>query len=178
MLRILALAALVALAPATATAARGPSTPEERRRAVETVRKLEKQPLARSSNEARRWLLQWIVDIPDISVTLCSGPLDALAEDEESPYAKMLYVQAGFGMAAFLVENPRKVKDWAAVQTAGLESVLRAYDSVLRADPEARLDVLDRLETARKTGKLRKVVETDMAECGKPPSERIPENAI
>lgn len=177
MIRVLALAALFAFAPGAA-GARGPSTPEERRRAVETVRKLEKQPLARSAQDSRRWLLQWIVEIPDINVTLCSGPLDDLVQEDDSPYAKVLYVQAGFGMAAFLVENPAKAKDWAAVQTAGLESVLKAYDSVLRADPEARFQVLDRLEAARKDGKLRKLVEKEMAECGKPPGERIPENAI
>ena len=177
MLRVLAIAALVALAPSSAVA-RGPSTPEERRRAVETVRKLEKQPLARNSKEARRWLLQWIVDIPDINVTLCAGPLDGLVEDDGGPYAKMLYVQAGFGMAAFLVENPGKAKDWAAVQTAGLESVLRAYEALLRADPDARSDVLDKLEAVRKAGRLRKLVETDMSECGKPPEERIPDDAI
>ena len=60
-----AVLALCLLAPAGARA-RGPSTPEERKRAVETTRRLEKEPLASSSMEARKWLFQWIVDIPDV----------------------------------------------------------------------------------------------------------------
>jgi hypothetical protein len=167
-----AIAALVVFAPAAD--ARGPSTAEERSRAVETTRRLEKQPLSRRSDEARRWLFKWIVEIPDINVTGCSGPLDALMKDEESPYANRLYVQSIFGMAAFLIENPKKARDWAAVQTAGIESVLRAYESILSADPEERFEVLDRLLEARKAGRLRKLVEEEMADCGKPRDEMGP----
>ncbi len=172
MLRTAAVAALLALAPAAA-GARGPSTPDERTRAVKTTRRLEKEPLARGTNASREWLLQWIVEIPDISVTICSGPLDELAQDEQSSYAKLLYLQDGFGMAAFIIENPKRAEDWVAVQTAGIESVLRAYESVLRADSEARFDVLDRLLAARKAGQLRKLVETKMAKCGKPKDDEM-----
>jgi hypothetical protein len=165
-LRTLAAVLLLALAPA-ATASRGPSTPEERKRAVETTRRLEREPLARGAMDARRWLFQWIVEIPDILVTSCSGPLDPLAMAEDDPHARILFLQSVFGMAAFLVENPRKADDWAAVQTAGIESVLRAYDALLRADSEARWKELDRLAAAQKAKKLRAVVEKEMAACAK-----------
>ncbi len=180
MLRAIALA-LLAAAAARPALARGPSTAEERKRAVETTRNLEKEPLSRSSMQARKWLLQWIVDIPDIHVTSCNGPLDVLQKDEEDPYGQLLYVQAVFGMAAFLVEHPGKKDDWVAVQTAGMESVLRAYESLRKADSEARWKELDRLAAARKAGKLRALVKAEMAECGKPEEERmgpLPRDAI
>jgi hypothetical protein len=179
-LRAIALALLVAAAPRPALA-RGPSTPEERKRAVQTTRKLEKEPLSRSSIEARKWLFQWIVDIPDIHVTSCHGPLDVLEQDADDPYGQILYVQSVFGMAAFLVEHPDKKDDWVAVQTAGIESVLRAYESLRKADSEARWKVLDRLAAAQKAGKLRAIVKAEMAECGKPEEERmgpLPRDAI
>ncbi len=179
MLRALALAAVAVLMPRAADA-RGPSTPEERKRAVETTRKLEKEPLARGSMEARRWLFQWIVDIPDIQVVSCKGPLDPLQEDEEG-YGQLLYLQDVFGMAAFLVQHPEKKADWVAVQTAGIESVLRAYDAIRKADSEARWKELDRLAAAQKAGKLPGIVRTEMAECGKPPGEQMgpaPRDAI
>jgi hypothetical protein len=159
---------LVALAPAGARAARGPSTPEERKRAVETTRKLEKEPLARSAMESRKWLFQFVVEAPDFSVTSCAGPLDVLREDEEDAYAQILYLQSVFGMAAFVLENPKKEKDWVAMQTAGVESVLRAYESMRRADSELRWKELDRLEKARKAGKLAALVKKEMAKCGDP----------
>ncbi len=179
MIRTLA-AVLVLLATPTLASARGPSTPAERKRAIELTRKLEKQPLARSSNQDRAWLLQFIVEAPDFEVRGCSGPLDVLAKDEEGPYAKLLYVQSVFGMAAFVLENPKKADDWAAVQTAGIESTLRAYAAILKADPDARWKELDRLVAARDAKKLRAVVEKEMPKCGTgedegglPPSDAI-----
>jgi hypothetical protein len=163
--RILA-AALVLLCTPALAGARGPSTPAERKKAVELTRKLEKLPLARSSNQDRAWLIEFIVEAPDFEVKSCRGPLDALAKDEENPVARVLYVQSVFGMAAFMFENPKKAEDWAAVQTAGIESTLRAYESVLKADPDAHWKDLDRLIAARGKGRLRALVEKEMAKCG------------
>jgi hypothetical protein len=172
-IRTLAAALLLLCAPALA-GARGPSTAEERKRAVELTRKLEKQPLARSSNQDRGWLLEFIVEAPDFEVKGCSGPLDALAKDDEGPYARVLYVQSIFGMAAFMFENPKKAEDWAAVQTAGIESTLKAYEAILKADPDARWKELDRLVKARGKGKLRALVEKEMAACGRGEAEGGP----
>lgn len=174
MLRILFVAAAVLAASPTLAAERGPSTPEERKRAVETTRKLEAHPLARSSIDARRWLFQWIVDIPDIQVNSCPGPLDPLLQQEDDPYAQLLYVQSVFGMTAYLIENPKKGKDWVSVQTAGLESVLRAYAALLRSDPEATRPELERVAKAKKAGKLRALVQKEMAKCSEPPSDMEP----
>jgi hypothetical protein len=165
--RILAAALLVLCTPSLAAAARGPSTPAERKRAVEITRRLEKEPLARSGIEAREWLLRFIVEAPDFHVKSCSGPLDVLAKDEDGPYARVLYVQSIFGMTAFMFEHPKKANDWAAVQTAGIESTLRAYESLLSADSGARWKELDELVKARNGGRLRKLVEKEMAGCEK-----------
>ena len=43
-------------------AARGPSTPAERKKAVETTRRLERSPLAPNADADRKWLLKWIVE--------------------------------------------------------------------------------------------------------------------
>jgi hypothetical protein len=160
-------AALVLLSVPALASARGPSTAAERKRAVELTRKLEKQPLARSSSQDRAWLLEFIIEAPDFDVKGCTGPLDVLVKEEDGPYARVLYVQAIFGMAAFMFENPKKKDDWAAVQTAGIESTLRAYQAILAADPDARWKELDRLVAARGAGKLRKLVEKEMAACGR-----------
>ena len=158
MLRPLAAAVLVLAALPSRAAERGPSTPEERKRALEITRKLEREPLARSSMDARKWLFQWITDIPDINVTSCNGPLDVLVKDDEDAYAQILYVQSVFGMTAFLIENPKKKDDWVSVQTAGVESTLRAYESLKKSDSEVRWKELDRLVDAVKKKKLRDIV--------------------
>ena len=147
-------------------AARGPSTPAERKKAVETTRRLERYPLSPSANADRMWLLKWIVDIPDINVRGCSGPLDALIQDDGSRYGKQLYAQSMFGMTAFMIEHPQSKEDWVAVQTAGVESTLRAYQSLLAAEPGARWEELDALLEARREGKLHDLVEQTMEGCG------------
>lgn len=164
------LAALAAGALAftfTARAAdRGPSTAAERKRAVETTRRLEKTPLAPNANGDRVWLMKWINDIPDITVRTCAGLLDPLAVDEEGKFGRKLYAQAMFGMTAFMIEHPAKKDDWVAVQTAGVESTLRAYQSLLQAKPDAHWEVLDKLASAQKDGTLSEVVESALDGCG------------
>ena len=158
-------ALLLLLCTPAIVSARGPSTAAERKRAIEITRRLEKEPLARNGEEARGWLLRFIVEAPDFNVRGCSGPLDVLAKNDEEPYARLLFMQSIFGMAAFMFEHPKQAEDWAAVQTAGIESTLKAYEAMRRADSEARWEELDRLVTARNAGKLRKLVEKEMAGC-------------
>ncbi len=157
--------ALAFVLPARA-ADRGPSTPAERKRAVEVTKRLEKFPLAANANSDRVWLMKWINDIPDITVRTCGGLLDPLAVDEDAKYGRKLYAQSMFGMTAFMIENPQRKDDWVAVQTAGVESTLKAYQSLLQAKPDARWDVLDKLLTAQKEGTLNDVVENALDGCG------------
>lgn len=161
-----ALALLLTLAPAAALA-RGPSTPAERKRAVETTRRLEKEPFAANAMAGRKWLMNWIEQIPDITVRTCSGPLDALAADKGNErFGRVLFAQAPFGITSWLIEHPDGKDDWVAQQTAGIESVLRAYGQVLRRESQARWEELDLLLEARRQGKLQQVVEETMEACG------------
>jgi hypothetical protein len=162
----LALSTLCALAAPAWGVARGPSTSTERARAVDTTRRLERDPLGPGARQDRRWLVQWIVEIPDIVVKGCPGPLDALKEDDEGRFGKLLYIQSMLGMAAFLIEHPRDRDDWVKVQAAGVESVLRAYHSLMGSKPQARWKELDLLAEAHRQGKLREVIEATMADCG------------
>lgn len=166
---LLVTATLVALLGALpARAERGPSTPAERRKALDVTRRLEREPLSRAAVADRQWLLQWIVEIPDIQVRGCSGPLDALAQDDGERFGKILFVQSVFGMAAFQIQHPRDADDWLAVQTAGVESVLRAYRSLLRARPQARWEELDALIVAQRRGRLPALLEETMQGCDEP----------
>jgi hypothetical protein len=52
---------------------RGPSTPEERARAVQTAKSLQSDPLAPNVQEDREWLVKWLIEVPDISVKMWAG---------------------------------------------------------------------------------------------------------
>ncbi len=164
--RLLALGLALALAAPAVAAERGPSTAAERRRAVEITRRLERAPLAAGANADRIWLLKWIHDIPDIVVRTCSGLLDTLPADDGQKLGRKLFAQSMFGMTAYMIEHPSRKGDWVAVQTAGIESTLRAYEALLKVKPGVRWEELDRLIVIRDQGRLPDLVESQLEGCG------------
>jgi hypothetical protein len=52
---------------------RGPSTSEERKRAVEMATFLEKNPLAKEAKDYHASLLYFLADVPDIKISLCAN---------------------------------------------------------------------------------------------------------
>lgn len=124
---------------------RGPSTPEERSKAVKLARLLENDPLGPQAKEARQWIAVWLVVVPDITVSLCGdllGPVPRSAKKYESE----IVVQAACSEAAFIIENPDKAKDEVAVYQAGLEGSLKVYDAIRKAQPKVSWPFLDELE--------------------------------
>ena len=161
----LALALATFAAPALAEAGRGPSTPAERKRAVDITRKLERTPFGPGADADRKWLFKWIIDIPDITVRGCASPLVALLQDDGSRHGRMLYAQSMFGQTVFMIQNPARKDDWVAIQTAGIESTLRAYQAMKQADPQVTWQELDLLLEASRSGRLAEFVEENMEGC-------------
>jgi hypothetical protein len=164
-----AILALGSLAPAVGLSQdepkRAPSTPEERQRFLALTRKLEQTPLDKGLYSDKRWALQWIDDIPDINVNIC--PL-VLGEDFLSShylYSPEIMGQVVFGNVAFLIEHPDKKNDQLAQYTAGVESALKAYKGILRADPMHVSHSLEELLEKQTQGKLSDFVRESSKEC-------------
>lgn len=164
--------ALFALLPAQAQERpkRGPSTAEERARAVKIAHELEVDPLAKGAKENRDWVIQWIVDIPDITVTECSEFFGKESNPNRA-HAKEIIFQMDISSAAFMIEHPDKAKDDQAVATAGLLGSLKAYQSILKADPEARWPYLDKVVQMRDQGKLDEYVSDTRRKCAQDEEE-------
>lgn len=64
---------------------------------------------------------------------------------------------------AFIIENPGMARDQAAVHAAGVAGALQAYESILRAHPDARWPLLDQLVQLRERGELAAHVRSRMA---------------
>ena len=162
---VLLVAALALALPghASAQSERGPSTPAERRRVVEITRKLEKQPFGKGANTDRVWLMKWIDEVPDVTVRYCPGPLYDLVDG--TAQEKALWVQSLFGMASFEIEHPDEAADWVKTQIAGLDSAMAAYQSTVKANPDSKMKVFERLLAAKKAGKLADVVKDQMNTC-------------
>jgi len=132
---------------------RKPSTPEERSQAVRITRALESDPLSKDAKDQRERLLYWLIQVPDISVTICTDFLSPLL-DKKKNYSTELQMQEMFSSAAFIIENPDKAQDQPAIHLAGLEGTLKAYEAILRVKPKAKLEHLDFLLEKRNKGEL------------------------
>ncbi len=161
---LLVLLALVCVSAARAQQQRGPSTAEERARAVKIAHALEADPLSSALKSDREWLLKWIIEVPDLTVDLCSEFLKPILESKKN-YSPEIFAQTTFSQAAFIIEHPDKARDEAGVYQAGLEGSLKAYSAILKNNPKARWPFLDELIQKRDAGKLEGYVREKMKGC-------------
>ena len=146
---------------------RGPSTPEEREQAVKFTHFLEREPLHKDAQVAVRWLLVFFIQVPDISVKACTEFLPTIGKKEaKKKRLNGLFGQMIFSQGAFIIENPEKSKSDHAVYLAGLEGVLRSYESVVREKPKSRHKELDALVKMRDSDELGSYVMEKMEGCG------------
>ncbi len=147
---ILAFAVLMFCNVVFSQAKRGPSTPEERDRAVRVAEALEANPLAPDKTD-REWLIRWLIEVPDITISVCPG---TLTWEKKYKFAGDLMAVQMASSAAFIIKNPDKAKDSLAVSLTGFESSLRAYEKLVAADPKARSKQMDEMLAKRADGTL------------------------
>jgi hypothetical protein len=110
----------------SASAQRGASTPEERKRAVEMATFLETTPLAKDAKDYRAKLLFFLAEVPGITVKLCTNVLGE-SKRVKGDYDAELVGQLAYSQAKFVIEHPDKAQDGAAQQSLaadGADSML------------------------------------------------------
>jgi hypothetical protein len=153
---------------------RGPSSPQERARAVKFAHSLEDDPLAQDAKDKRAWVIQWIIRIPDITVNVCDEYFGKLP-DIPHGYATDITRQMIISSTAFMIEHPDKAKDDQAVALSGLLGALKAYQAILRQDPSARWPYVDHLVQMRDQGKLDDYVSDTRRKCSQDEEEPDPD---
>jgi hypothetical protein len=153
MLMGFALSAAVADAKA---ADRGPSTPEERKQALEYIHDWQADPLDPHAKEQFDWVLKWFADVPDLTVHVCMV-LDKLPKGDKKDGATIF--GGGFmGQAEFVLENPGQKDDRLPELMAGVEGALHVYEQLLKTNPKDREAYLDDLIQRRDAGTLARFV--------------------
>jgi hypothetical protein len=150
-----------------------PSTSEERARAVKIAHALEENPLAKEAKEQRDWMIQWIVEIPDITVNVCFeyfGTLPSPPKWHSAEITKQMVLSS----AAFMIEHPDKAKDEQAVALSGLLGAMKAYQAILKQDTASRWAHMDKLIQMREQGKLDDFVSETRRKCERNEEEEDP----
>lgn len=143
---------------------RGPSTAAERARAVEIATLLENDPLNKNAKALSKELLIWLIEIPDITVTICTGMLGDYSKIK-GEYAGTITTQLSFAETRFVIEHPEEAKDEYRVYLAGVESALRTYQNIKKAKPRVRLEPMEELLVKQQAGQLPEFVRNAMAGC-------------
>jgi hypothetical protein len=163
----LCLLALILMAASTAAQQkRGPSTPEERARAVQFAHDLESNPLGPQATSEREWLTRWLIEVPDITVDVCPRLLGAELPDKKK-HGTEIFAQTMYSEVAFMIENPDKASDTLAVYIAGVSGALKVYEAVLKEHPKDHLKSLDEILARRDKGELESYVKDAMQYCKK-----------
>jgi len=145
---------------------RGPSTAEERAKALTIIRSLEVNPIQDGYKEKRKWLMDWLNELPDISIKVCREFLDEMQEEGNGRhYGVEIYLQSIFSSAAFIIEHPEKSKDKVAIYEAGLRGSLKVYSFLLSKDPLARRQYLDDMVEKERNGQLTEVARLAIRNC-------------
>jgi hypothetical protein len=143
--------ALLAAPVAAIAADRGPSTPEERAKALEYIHHFEADPLNPALKPEKEWLTIWMIQVPDIHVYICLI-LDLPKGDKKD--GQTLFTAMLFSQIAFVLQNPEKQNDLLAQYQVGVEGALRTYEVLLKANPKDRQPFLDDLIQRRDAGIL------------------------
>ena len=89
---------------------RGPSTPEERKRAVEVATLLESDPFNKDAKTLSQQLLFFLIQAPDIHVHLCTNVLGDYKKIK-GDYSPTITTQLTFSQAKFVIEHPDQAND-------------------------------------------------------------------
>jgi hypothetical protein len=153
---------------------RGPSTAEERAKAVKIAHDLENDPLATDAKEQRAWVIQWIIEIPDITVNVCFDYFGKLP-DPPRGHSTEIARQMVISSAAFMIEHPDKAKDEQAVALSGLLGAIKAYQSIVKQESASRWGQMDKLVLMREQGKLDEYVSDTRRKCEQDNEEPDPD---
>jgi hypothetical protein len=153
---------MLLVAPLAAQSAkRGPSTPEERKQAVEYIRNWQADPLGPNAKDEFGWVLKWLADVPDLTVHVCTI-LDKLPKGDKKD-SSTIFGGEFMAQAAFVIENPDKRADSQAEYLAGVEGALRTYEVLLKSNPKDQQAYLDDLIRRREAGSLAQFVQERLA---------------
>lgn len=165
--RTLTFAVLLVFATLTSGAAwaqgRGPSTPEERKRVVDLVARLEQNPLNPALTAEREWAIKWLIDVPDITVSVCPDVMGTVMKTRYK-YNSDLFGLHTLAAAVFIIQHPDQAKDGIAVNVAATRSMLAGYESIAK-DPKNRSKELDDLKAVRDSGGLDRYVAEALTRC-------------
>jgi hypothetical protein len=145
---------------ASAQEKRGPSTPEERKQALEFIQHFQPDPLNPNLKSEIQWVTIWAIEVPDVHMHLC---LMVDLPKGNRKHGQTLFTGLMMAQTAFAIQHRDEQPDVNDEYQAGMEGLLQAYEKVLAANPKDRQPTLDDLLQKRTAGTLAQFVKDQAA---------------
>lgn len=151
------------LTAGSAMADRGPATAEEKERVVKLAAAADKDPVAVMRSADGRWFEKWAEEVPDYQFGPDAGVFWFHNGVAKADLMRVLRFHHTVSTAAFQLQKniSDPMKDNATTEAttiAGIEGLLRAYESLVAKNPENKVAAIDDLLEMRKNGKLAEFV--------------------
>jgi hypothetical protein len=145
--------------PALVLAQRGPSTEAENARVIALAAVSDKDPIAAMNSAEGRWFEKWADDVPDYQFGPDKGAYWMMTGAAKGDLKRVLRFHHTVSTAAFQVQHhildaQKDPEQFERKTLAGVEGLLRAYESLLAKRPENRSEQLDQALAARDKGTL------------------------
>ena len=158
---LLLVALACSLQNASAQNDRGPSTAEERARALSTIDDLEANPLGPAAKEERAWLIKFLIQVPDLHVGICADLLGDLPKGSKKD-TDLLVLQPTFSSARYAIQHGGGNASSLDQYQAGMLGTLTTYENMVKVKPADKQPAMDELLKKRDDGSLAAYVDTQV----------------
>lgn len=167
--RTMAITAVALLLLATPSVRGGQSLPASgkiRKEVVKLANEIETNPLAKSARKQRTKALQLIDDAPDLKLVACRALLGELMLSKKLG-AIELRAHMQIAAARYISDHEGATGSDVETAVAGLEGVVRAYESMRRNDLRVSIPEADAIVELYNAGNLTAYAADALANCGR-----------
>jgi hypothetical protein len=134
----------------------------EKEYVIAAAHALETWPVDNHTSKITERAMRWAIETDEIHLIACGGTFGSFS-DKKNKQSSLMTMSYMIGMAAYRIQNP--TADENAVQLAGLETALKAYEIAVKEKPKTKSEQVEALLVKRSNGELAALVKA--ADCGK-----------
>jgi tetratricopeptide (TPR) repeat protein len=124
----------------------------DKNKVISFTKLLESEPFHPQAAAIRSWLIDWITQTQDLTVSICRllGPIP----NDDIPFSSELFTQMIFANASYQISENDYHSEAFKVQFASVISVLKTYISIKNTHPEFSIEYFDDLLNRQKENTL------------------------
>jgi hypothetical protein len=137
---------------------------EEWKEVLSRIDVLQANPLAADAKEQGAWLVKWIINSKQVSVTLCA-PLTVELTKKGDEVGGLLAVHSLLGATEYAMTTPADQQSKSKMYGASMNGALDAYQKAVGVNENLRRKHVDEVLKVREAGQLDEYVQKHSKKC-------------